>query len=78
MNVPRLRLVETEPALILVLLINHVLSLLLVQLITIARDVNAHQDMKEMGIHPVQRLESENVNTTLIVLITEHVYNTNV
>ena len=78
MNVHRLQLVEIEPVLILVLLINHVLSLQHVQLITIAQDVNALQDMKEMAIHLVQRLESENVNTTLIVLITEHVSNTNV
>ena len=40
--------------------------------------MNVLQDTKEMDFQDVQRSEKENVNTTLIVLIIEHVFNTNV
>ena len=72
------RHVEIEIVSILVLLISLVLRLLHVQLTTTEQDVSVPQDMKEMDFHLVQRSEKENVSTTWIVLITEHVSNINV
>ena len=78
MNAHQLKPAETGTVSTLVLLISLVSRLLHARSTTIEPDVNVLQGMKEMDFQDVQRSEKENVNTTSIVQITEHVFNTNV
>ena len=77
-NAHQLKPAETGTVSTLVLLISLVSRLLHARSTTIEPDVNVLQGMKEMDFQDVQRSEKENVNTTSIVQITEHVFNTNV
>jgi hypothetical protein len=78
MTAHQVKLVELETVLTRVQLISHVYNLLHALFPITEQDVNARLDMRETGLHHAQKSEKENVNTMLIVLITELAYNINV